>query len=308
MNRRLITKVFFLFSFFCLLILSGCATTSDLNALRANITSLQIESSNQKREMAQIKSDLSEISKELALIKSDLGNVKEYSLGAMKEGQSLLLTQMMDVSKEVQSLKGQFDENKFFMDKKIKELIAERELLQARVLSLEKEIKDLKTKISTLNEKGDLSDAQQSQKLEEGKRHSEINPQKLYEDAITDYKEKRYADAINKLEKFIKDYPQHILISDAQFYLAESYYSDKRYEDAILAYETFIKKYPENENTKKALLKQAYSFIEIGDKRTAKVLLERLIEKFPKSSEAAQAEKKLSEIAPKKTDTIKKKK
>ena len=295
-------------SFIFLFFLSACATSSDLDAVRVSVTSLQLELSNQKKETSQIRNNLFEISKEIALVKSDLGSIKEYSFGAMKEGQSLLLTQMSDLSKDMQSLKGQFDENKFFMDKILRDLISERELLQARIISLENDLKELKVKLHALSEKKDLSDNLQNQKIEEEKKQLDINPQKLYENAIADFKEKRYADAINKFEKFIKDYPQHILISDAHFYVAEAYFNDKKYEDPILAYETFLKKYPENENTRKAMLKQAYAFIEIGDKKTAKVILERLIERFPKSSEAIQAEKKLSEITPKKVNTIKKKK
>jgi tol-pal system protein YbgF len=305
-DRGLTIKVFFLPSFFCLLILSACATSSDLDAVRSSVTSLQLELSNQKKEISLIRNNISEVSKEIASIKSDLGSIKEYSLGAMKEGQSLLLTQMLDISKDVQSLKGQFDENKFFIDKTMKDILSERELLQAKIHSLENEFKELKAKTNSLAEK--IDSAQQVLKTEEEKKLIENNPQKLYDDAITDYREKRYVNAIDKFEKFTKDYPQHIFASDAHFYLAESYFNDKKYEDAILAYETFLKKYPDNENTRKAMLKQAYAFIEIGDKKTAKVILERLIESFPKSNEAIQAEKKLSEITSKKVNTIKKKK
>jgi tol-pal system protein YbgF len=294
-------KLFYFLLFFPFLF--SCATTSDLETVKANVTGIQIEVSTQKKEITQINYNLSGISKEIILLKSDLNTLKEHSLGVMKEGQSMLLTQMIDLSKDLQSLKGQFDENRFFIDKSIKELLSERDLLQARLLSLENEIKDLKIKLSTLEKKNEPKPVDDVKKAEE---KPEINPKKLYDDAISDLKEKRYSDSKNKLEKFIKDYPEHILIPSAYFYLGESYYGEKNFEEAILTYENFLKKYPENENTKKAMLKQALAFIEIGDKKTAKVILERLIEKFPKSNEAREAEKKLSEISPKKTNTIKK--
>lgn len=287
--------------------LFSCATTSDLESVRSNVTGIQIETSNQKKEISQIKDNLSGVSKEMMLIKSDLNALKEHSLGVVKEGQSMLLTQIIDLSKDLQVLKGQFDENRFFIDKSIKELLSERDLLYAKISSLENEIRDLKMKITSLEKKDEpkLVDAD-AKKAEEKKQ--DINPQKLYDDAITDFKEKRFRDSISKLERLIKDFPEHILIPSAYFYLGESYYLEKNFEEAILTYENFLKKYPENENTRKVMLKQAYAFIELGDKKTAKIILERLIERFPKSKEAIEAERKISEISSKKADSIKKKK
>lgn len=288
--------------------LFSCATTSDLESVRANVTGIQIETSNQKREISQIKDNLSGVSKEMMLLKSDLNALKEHSLGVVKEGQSMLLTQIIDLSKDLQTLKGQFDENRFFIDKSIKELLSERDLLYAKISSLENEVKELKMKLTSLEKKDETKpDADADTKKSEEKK-TEINPQKLYDDAIADFKEKRFRDAINKLERFIKDFPEHILIPSAYFYLGESYYLEKNFEEAILTYENFLRKYPENENTKKVMLKQAYAFIELGDKKTAKIILERLIERFPKSNEAREAERKISEISPKKTDSLKKKK
>lgn len=298
-------KIFFLGSFLLYIpFLISCATTSDLEIVRANVTGIQIETSNQKKEISQIKDNLSEISKEMTLLKSDLNALKEHSLGIMKEGQSMLLTQIIDLSKDLQTFKGQFDENRFFIDKSIKELLSERDLLHAKILSLENEIKDLKIKLSLLEKKDEPKIDDNAKKAEE--KRPEINPQRLYDDAIVDFKEKRFRDSINKLERFIKDFPDHFLVSSAYFHLGESYYAEKNFEEAILTYETFLKKYPENENTKKAMLKQAYAFIDIGDKKTAKIILEKLMERYPKSYEAREAEKKLSEISPKKISPSKK--
>lgn len=285
-------------SCFLLVFIAGCATTSDIDNLRNNVTSLHVESINQKKEIAQIKTELSNISK-------DLTTLKEYSLGAMKESQSTILTQTADLSRELQILKGRFDENKYFMDKTIKDLLSERELQQAKIASLENELKDLKSKISS-----QLAEKKESSAVQEGNKAAETaqaeakdqkaadftDPQKLYDDAHIDFKEKRYGDARQKFEKFLKEFPKHALAPNSYFWVGESYYADKKYEDAILAYEAFLKKYPNHEKARGAMLKQAFAFVEIGDKKTGKVLLEKVMEKYPNSREADLAEKKIAEL------------
>lgn len=279
------------------LFLAGCVTTSDFDTMKSSVASLHIESANQKKDIDQSKGKLSDISK-------DVTALKEYSISAMKESQSSLVTQTSDLSKELQSLKGRFDENKYFMDKTIKDLLSERELQQARIAKLENELKEVKTKISDYLEKKETADSRDNSKeanaipaeTKEAKAADINNPLKLYDDAHIDFKEKKYAEARRKFEKFTKDFPKHELLPNAYFWTGESDYADKKYEDAILSYESFLKKYPKHEKAKGAMLKQAFSFVEIGDKKTGKVLLEKVIEKYPNSREAELAEKKIGEM------------
>jgi tol-pal system protein YbgF len=285
-------------SYFLLVLVAGCATTGDFEALKGNVANLQVESATQKKELTQVKSSLPEIA-------GDLSTLKEQGFTAIKESQAALLSQTSDLSKEIQILKGRFDENKYATEKAMKDLISERELQQARTAALENEIKELKTKISALSaqikEATSASDsakqpgtpAPEARVPEAADSH---NPQKLYDDAQIDFKEKRYAEAQQKFEQFIKDFPKHTLVPNALFWIGETFYAEKKYEDAILSYEGFLKKHPAHDKVKGAMLKQAYAFIEMGDKKTGKVILERLIEKYPQSTEAELAEKKIAEV------------
>ncbi|HEX8950042.1 MAG TPA: tol-pal system protein YbgF [Dissulfurispiraceae bacterium] len=286
--------------------LAGCATSGDFESLKGTVANLEVESVSQKKEINSIKTSLPEIA-------SDLSTLKEQGFTAIKESQTSLFTQTSDLSKEVQMLKGRFDENKYATEKTIKDLLAERELLQAKIAALENETTDLKTKFSALAAQvkdaaiiqeqkaaantntppGDSSAAVQ-QKAPEGV--DTATPQKLYDDAQIDFKEKKYTDARHKFEKFAKDNAKHSLAPNAMFWIGETYYAEKKYEDAILAYDNFLKKYPSHDKARGAMLKQAFSFIEIGDKKTGKVILESLIEKYPQSTEADLAEKKIAEV------------
>ena len=278
----------------CLLLfaISGCASTSEMDAVRSSVQNVQVESLSQKKEIAQVKEKIAEISKDL------------NAFIAIKESQSSLLTQTYDFSKELQKLKGSFEENKYFMEKSIKELLAEKELQQARIAGLENEIKELKIKTGVASaekkEAKATADTSAEKKSEPETKPADsadsLNPQRFYDDAQMNFREKRYAEARQKFEKFIKDFPQHAFVPSANYWIGESYYAEKKYEDAILAYETFLKKYPNHDKVRGAMLRQGISFMEMGDKKTAKVILEKVIEKYPRSAEADTAEKKIAEM------------
>jgi tol-pal system protein YbgF len=287
-------------------LLGGCAT-SDMDNLRNDIRNLQIESLGQRKDINNMKADIS--------------SIKENSLGSVRESQSSILNQTSDLSREVQILKGRFDENKYYADKSIKELLTERELQNAKIASLENEMKELKNKLIApadkkeqppVQDKAGNKETPDSAAKPSDKPADTTDAQQLYDNGQIDFKEKKYAAARQKFEKFIKDNSQHQLVPNAQFLIGEAYYAEKKFEDAILAYESVLKKYSSHEKARAAMLKQGYAFIELGDKKTGKVILEKLIEKYPRSKEAELAEKKIAEIlekksSPSKTDAKKKK-
>lgn len=269
--------------------MAGCATSSDVQSLRNDLATMRTESLNQKKEIAQVKERLSEVTKDV------------NTLTAIRESQSSLLTQSSDFSKELQVLKGRFDENKYFMDRTTKDLLSERDLQQARMTALENEVKELKRTGGAVAEKKESlpppdsgKEAKAEAKPSEGSLPGD--PQRMYDDGQIDLKEKRYGQARQKFERLIKDFPKHALVPNSYFWTGESYYAEKKYEDAILSYETLIKTFPHHDKARAAMLKQGYSFIEMGDKKTGKVILERLIEKYPRSNEAELAEKKIAEL------------
>lgn len=305
LSRDKITIILLCVFSISLVVISGCATTSDVENLRNNISTIHMETVTNKKDIAELKSTLLETSKDVTALKERTeGVVKEYTLNAIREGQASLLTQISDLLRETQTLKGRFDENKYFMDKLLKDLLSEREMMQAKIVSMENEIRDMRTKINAFTgEKKELTKNQETMPTDTSSETKaapiDNNPQKLYDDSQIAFKEKKFAEARQKFDSFTKEYPDHILTPNAYFWVGETYYADKKFEDAILAYETFLKKYPNHDKNKSAMLKQAYSFIEIGDKKTGRVLLQRLIEKYPKSPEAGLAEKKLAELSPK---------
>ena len=313
-------KSFLLIPCLLLIMLSGCATTSEMDSLKNDISNIKSELATQRKNSAEISTSLGAVSQDVTALKERTeGVVKEYAFTAIRESQSSLLTQTSDLSKELQTMKGRFDENKYFIDKAIKELLAEKELQQAKITGLENELKALKTRepVAVVKEgapekngtgsaeKTPVPPASPEAKPEDS---GPMDPQRLYDEAQIDFREKRYPEARQKFEKFVKDFQKHALTPNSYYWTGESLFAEKKYEDAILAYETFLKKFPDNDKVKGAMLKQAYSFIDMGDRKTGKVILERVIEKYPTSKEAELAEKKIAEVLAKGPIKTKKKK
>lgn len=283
-------------------LISACVSNTDFYRIQSDVNEL-------KRESAETKNEFNILKERTA------GTVKEDSFSAVRESQAALTSRVSDLSGNLQELRGRFEENRFFVDKTLKESVAERDILKVQIGSLENQIKMLKDKMTavenTIRQKEGVGGQQEpsaqavvpDQKNEPSapdtsteKKDDRDEITKAYETAYQAFKDKKYKESRGKFEAFINDYPKSGLAGNAQFWIAETYYSEKNYEDAILAYESLVKKYPDNNKVSSALLKQAFSFIEIGDSKTGKIILNKLQEKYPGSSDAELAKKKLAEL------------
>ena len=285
-----------------LCMLSACVSNTDFYRLRSEVNDLRRESAAAKTEVNTLKEKTAEA-------------VKEDSFTAVRESQAGMTSRVNDLSSSLQEMRGRFEENRYFVEKTLKESTAERDLLKTQISSLENQVKLLKEKMAVIegvtkqkepvNEQtgtsaqaetpGQKADIATPDKTPE-KKDSVDKKTSAYDAAYQLFKDKKYKDARAGFEAFIKDYPKNDLTDNAQFWIAETYYAEKYYEDAILAYESLLKKYPGSKKTSTALLKQAFAFIEIKDVKTGKIILNKLIEQFPDSKDTELARKKLAEI------------
>ncbi|GFP33926.1 hypothetical protein HKBW3S42_02265, partial [Candidatus Hakubella thermalkaliphila] len=105
------------------------------------------------------------------------------------------------------------------------------------------------------------------------------DPGNSYGASYAAFKDKKYKEAMEKLEAFLKEFPKDKLAGNAQFWIAQAYYAEGDYVGAIVAYDALLKNYPNSEKVPGALLKQGYSFIKMGDKKAARGILKQLKEK-----------------------------
>ncbi len=125
---------------------------------------------------------------------------------------------------------------------------------------------------------------------------SETKQSQAYLTAYNAFKEKRYKEAREKFELFLREFPKDSLADDAQFWIAETYYAEEDYAGAIVEFEALLRNYPDSEKLPAALFKQGYAFFKMGDKKAAKAILEQVEQKYPKSKEAELARKEIEKI------------
>ena len=278
-----------------ILFLSACASGTDLDELRSEVQNLQRSSSAARKDID-------------ALKERTAGVVREDSLTAVRESQTDLFAKVNETSRGLQELRGRFDENRYFTEKSLKDFSGERDLLRTQMAGLETQIKTLKDRLALLeNQSSPKGSSEEPQKiankaknepgLQDIKTESGADSKSTaYDSAYLLFKEKKFKEAREKFEAFIKDHPKTDLTDNAQFWIAETFYAEKEFENAILAYETLIKKYPDSDKASGGLLKQALAFGEIGDLKTSRIILNKLIEKYPDSKDAELAKKKIAEL------------
>jgi len=279
-----------------MLVLSACVSSNDFDRVRSDLHELQRNSAEARKDIDSLK-------------EKTTGVVREDSFAVVKESQTDLFEKVNENSKGLQELRGRFDENRYFTEKSLKEFIAEKDLIRAQIAGLETQIKAMKERLAALDN--------QDRPKENGKEASEASLKsnntaktetethadpvadtkaKAYDAAYQLFKDKKYKEARERFETFMKDYPKTDLTDNAQFWIAESYYSEKDFESAILSFETLLKKYPDSDKSSSGMLKQALAFVEIGDAKTGKIILNKLMEKYPHSKEAEAAKKKIAEL------------
>ena len=263
--------------------LSGCATSSDVDLLRQDVNKLQRDSMVTGEEVRKLQ-------------EKTAGVASEESFNVVRQSQAEIESRLSNMAGDLQVLSGRFDENKYFVEKTLKDSSAEIDLVRAQMSGIESRMKELRDRLNALD--GEMKQIREGEKKPEETQTGRQGGDKVvqYEDAYDAFRHKKYKDAREKFEAFVKEFPKDQLADNAHFWIAETYYGEKDFEGAILAYESFLKAYPKSKKAPAALLKQGLSFVEIGDSKTGKVIFDQLIERYPKSKEAELARKNLGEL------------
>jgi len=110
-------------------------------------------------------------------------------------------------------------------------------VLQSKVSNLEVKVNTIESKIETQNQilaqlKSNPAVADNTQTTP-ATDSNEITLEKLYQTGRQYYVDKDFRKSISTFSEFIKEYPQHDLISNAQYWIGECYYSLDQFETAI---------------------------------------------------------------------------
>jgi hypothetical protein len=93
------------------LLLSSCVSNTDFYRLRSELNDLRRESAAARTEVDILK-------------EKTTGTVKEDSFTAVRESQASMTSRISDLSSSLQEIRGRFEENRYFVEKTLKESTA----------------------------------------------------------------------------------------------------------------------------------------------------------------------------------------
>jgi len=235
-------------------LLNGCATTDETSQLRRSIGSLGSELLQQRQETD---SKLSKMSKENEAMSKQV--VSMYSLMESRDD-------------KIKGLMGKIDELEY----------------QLRTYWAE-----TKSALATSKKPDNKPSGQTIQEQKTGQQVVDVKYEDMYKDAFETFQKGRYEESIKMFSNFIESYGATPLVSNAYYWIGESYMNLKNYDKAILYFQETIDKYPKSEKAPRALLSQAEAFRLTNDKKSSITILKRVIELYPKTEEAIIAERRL---------------
>jgi len=306
----------------------GCATTGDVQILDKDIQRIDSQINQIQKEKDSIKNELAAFKKETKESKMDVSSLQME----VQRLQADLLLRIETLQSEIRTLSTSVEEYKEYLKKTSKEIDRMKEDVEVRLRILEEKGKNIEEKNRAYEEKNKAYEEKTKAHEDRMKRledqlkgldgkidklaSKQVEGEKpvptkeapadirgisagvgdLYKDAYEAFQKGDLDGARKKFEAFLKQYPNHELSDNAQFWIGETYYLKKDFEKAILEYEKAIAKYPEGDKIPAALLKQGLAFLELGDKANARNLFKRVVERYPQSEQAEIAKKKLETI------------
>ncbi|MRR16392.1 MAG: tol-pal system protein YbgF [Deltaproteobacteria bacterium] len=259
------------------LALAGCATSSDLKAVRSEL--------NQQMEAKLASLDTRLDSRFAALQKEQEKNVT--ALASMRKGHANTTADFAELREQIQQLRGQIESLK-------------KEVARDKDDPYKEKIDNLLLKVNfienflEISRKDSPTDVDASAQSKDPGAKQDKAAQ--YASAYQTFKNGNYTKAREAFQSFLAAYPAGEYSDNAQFWIGECYFFEKKYEKAILEYEKVTKKFPSSNKVPYALLKQGISFQNLGDKVSAKLLLQQVTKDYPNTSQARIARSKLQEI------------
>lgn len=254
--------------------LAGCASSGSVDAVR--------------RDSDETKTRIYTLEKDLVAAK-EVEKTYKSDLAALRKADADLQANIDSFKSELQVMAGKLEDQSISSQKPATELTRYREDTDRRIAALEDRIVKQQVTLDELNKRLQTPPA-------EAAPVKEVTPDALYLKGLETFKAGDMAGARSQLTKFVEQNPSHELVSNARYWIGETFYADKNYEQAILEFQEVVKQYPKKEKAPAAMMKQALSFKALKDQKSAQYLLKRLTINYPKSDEAKKAKTLLKDM------------
>ncbi|NBX75773.1 MAG: outer membrane protein assembly factor BamD [Proteobacteria bacterium] len=175
--------------------------------------------------------------------------------------------------------------------------------LEKKIFTLEDQIEVQKKKILSLQ--GELTKRKPDLALEDSMGEtladSSFESMNTYYEAISLRDAGKYDEAVEKLNRFILENPDHVYSDRAQFLILDSHFKNREYGLALVDSFLLENRYSESRKIPEAVHKRALAYLNLGDKEKGAQTLKMLLESFPSSAVIPSAKETLASLQPSET-------
>jgi len=123
-----------------------------------------------------------------------------------------------------------------------------------------------------------------------------VSPQRMYDNAYSDYMAGQYDIAIQGFNAYIASFPKSDKADDAQLNIGNSLYAAGKYGEAIAAFQKVISNYPQADSVPIAHYKMGVTYEALKQVDLARRSFETLTQKYPAAPEAILAKQRLDAL------------
>jgi tol-pal system protein YbgF len=169
--------------------------------------------------------------------------------------------------------------------------------LAERIDSKEKEISNLQLQLNERKQKVTYMEqrAEKKSPVPIGSSSSMSGFSEIYERGLTNFYNKQYSEAISLFQLLLKQYPNHSLVSNCQYWIGESYLAMGRYQESIDAFYKVLS-FPRSLKKDDSLFHLGKAFLKIGSGERARESFARLIREYPNSEFVREAKEYLGKL------------
>ncbi len=118
----------------------------------------------------------------------------------------------------------------------------------------------------------------------------------VYNRAFAQYEAKKFPQAYEALNQFVKNFKEHPYADNAVFWIGEGHFQEKKYASAVKQFERVVREFPQGNKVPDALLRAGSCYLRLSRPKKAQESFDRLIKLYPQSIAAQKAKTWLAEI------------
>lgn len=168
---------------------------------------------------------------------------------------------------------------------------AKVEQVEARLTETDQAVRGVRASLDGLSQElVRRATAPPQEKPAEAERSPRSGPaEQLYTSALANFRTREHGQAVLEFTDFIARYPNHALVSNAQFWIGEAYYLQHDYRQAIAEYQKVVELNAKGGKASDALLKIGLCYRALNQPDRARETWRRLVQAYPDSDAARQA-------------------